>query len=276
MGSAPDVRSTHCHYRQSDTPSSLMNNKILRITATAFAALAAATSASAISVGLELVLLTDVSGSVSATEYNLQKTGYVTAFQSAAVQNAILNSVGGSIAVTYIEWSGTTQQAIKVGWTEINSAASANAFAASLAATSRSFSGSTAPGSAINFASVLFGSNGFEAPRQVIDVSGDGSQNVGANTAAARDAALLAGVDAINGLPILGSEANLLSWYQNNIQGGTGSFTLAAASFGDFQAAIENKLIAEISGNGVPDGGSTVLMLAGLAFGWAAVRRRRV
>lgn len=223
-------------------------------------------------VGLELLLLTDVSGSVDATEYNLQKTGYVNAFKSAAVQNAIAATPGG-IAVYYGEWSGASQQAQKVGWTQITSAAEATAFANALAATTRSFSGLTAPGSALNWATPLFASNLFDSARQVIDVSGDGSQNDGANTAAARAAALAAGVDAINGLPILGSEAGLLAWYQNNIQGGAGSFAFAAANFQSFEAAIEQKLAREIR-NDVPEPISAALVGIGL-LGLGLSRRRQ-
>ena len=188
------------------------------------------TTASAVSVGLELLLLTDVSGSVDSSEYTLQKTGYVNAFNSTTVQNAISATPGG-IAVFYGEWSGSTQQSMKVGWTLITNATQASAFAAAISGTTRSFSGSTAPGSALNWATPLFSNNGFEGLREVIDVSGDGSQNDGSSTSAARNAALLAGVDAINGLPILGSEAGLETWYQNNIRGGTGSFVLAANDF---------------------------------------------
>lgn len=230
------------------------------------------TTASAVTVGLELLLLTDVSGSVDATEYNLQKTGYVQAFQSAAVQNAILNSQLGSIVVAYGEWSGASQQATKVGWTLIDSAASANAFATALANTTRSFSGLTAPGSALNWGTPLFASNNFDGLRQVIDVSGDGEENDGSDTATARNTALAAGIDSINGLPI-GGGTSLLSWYQSNIQGGTGSFTLAADSFADFQAAIESKLVREISNN-VPEPFSAALVGLGL-FGLALTRRRQ-
>ena len=98
-------------------------------------------SAWAVPVGLELVLLVDVSGSVSATEYALQKGGYVAAFHSAAVQSAIAGSLGGAIAVTYVEWSGNTQQSIEVGWTLINNAATADAFADAISAATRNFSG---------------------------------------------------------------------------------------------------------------------------------------
>ncbi len=140
-----------------------------------------------------------------------------------------------------------------MGWTLINSAASANAFAAALALTARSSSGNTAPGSALNFATPLFANNGFEGLRQVIDVSGDGERNEGANTADARDAALAAGVDAINGLAIGG--ASLQAWYAANIQGGAGSFVIGVNDFADFAAAIEQKLVAEIR-NEVPEPGT--------------------
>ena len=57
----------------------------------------------AIPVDLELVLLNDVSGSVSTDDYNLVKEGYRDAFQNSSVQSAITSGAIGSIAVTYIE-----------------------------------------------------------------------------------------------------------------------------------------------------------------------------
>ncbi|EXI73980.1 MAG TPA: DUF1194 domain-containing protein [Candidatus Accumulibacter phosphatis] len=242
-------------------------SKALAVAAVAVSA-AYMPAANATDVALELALLIDVSGSVDASEYNLQKGGYVSAFQSAGIQNLIENFTGGKgIAVTYIEWSSATEQSQLVGWQHLQTAADANAFAAAINGTSRAFSGLTAPGSAINFAVPLF-NNGFDG-RSVIDVSGDGEENDGANTATARNNAIAGDIDAINGLAIGG--AGLVAWYNANIKGGSPSFVIGVSNFADFAGAVETKIGREITG--APEPGS--LALAGLALAGVAGLRRK-
>lgn len=242
-----------------------MNKKILAALAVSLAAVSHAIAAP---VRVELALLVDVSGSVDSDEFALQKTGYINAFKSNSIQSAIANLSGG-IAVTYIEWSGAGDQAQLVPWTHITDAASASAFAALIGATSRSSDGFTAPGSAINFAAPLFSDNGFEGDRLVIDVSGDGRENDGADTRAARDAALAAGIDAINGLAILTDDPALDAWYADNIKGGAGAFVLSATGFEDFESAVREKIGREIAI------APTWSLLGLMALGLPALRSRQ-
>ncbi len=227
----------------------LMNIKVFGAIAvtTAIAAISMPASAATLTpVNLELSLLVDVSGSISSQEYALQTGGYKQAFTNLSSK---FGAGGfGSVAVNFIEWSGATQQKQSIPWTLLNSQASAIQFANTIGALVRPYAGNTAPGSAIEFAVPLFSTNEYDGKRWVIDVSGDGVANSGVSTSQARNAALAAGVDNINGLAIESPRSTLLkSWYEQNIQGGSGSFVLAADGFEDFGRAIEQKLGRELA-----------------------------
>lgn len=224
-------------------------------------------------VDTEISFLVDISGSVNSTEYDLQIDGYINAFNT-------LDFSGANFAANFIVWSGSSQQQQSVGWTQINDNTSAQAFANAIQnalkpeTTKRPFAGATAPGSAINFAVPLFGTetggidNGFTSQRQIIDISGDGRSNSGANTATARDNALTAGIDAINGLPILTDDPNLDDWYQNNIVAGTGSFLEVANDFNDFSAAIAKKISREVgTPTTTPEPNALVALFGVVVFG---------
>lgn len=242
------------------------------------AIMAAASSANAalmdIQVDLELQLLADVSGSVSSTEYSLQLQGYEQAFRSANVHDAIMNGNIGSIAVQYIEWSSTSLQQVQVNWFEINSAASANAFADALAGVTRAFNNSTSIYGAIDFGVNQFVDNGFDSNRQVMDISGDGTSSASL-TSTARDNALAAGIDTINGITI-GTSPSLQNFYDANVIGGVGAFQINASTFADFTSGIERKLVREISvPKDVPTPSSLALLAIGLIGAGAAARKRR-
>jgi hypothetical protein len=205
-----------------------------------------ASAASLIPVNLELSLLVDSSGSIDSREYALQVGGYKQAFTN--LSSKFGTGGFGAVAVNFIEWSGAGQQQQSIPWTLLNSQASAIQFANTIGNLVQPYASNTAPGSAIQFAVPLFSTNQYDGKRWVIDVSGDGAANDGVSMSQARNAALAAGVDNINGLAIEEPGSTFLkSWYQENIQGGAGSFVLAANGFEDFGRAIEQKLGLELA-----------------------------
>jgi len=249
-----------------------------------------------IEVDTELMLLVDVSGSVDSTEYSNMMNGYVRAFRDSSVIDAIQSGRSGSIAASVVFWSGANDQQVGVDWMLIDGAESASLFASQLEATSRPFAGMTAIGSGVNYGTTLFGSetggaaNGFESAAQIIDVSGDGTDNNtppdnadrAANVRAARDASLAAGVDMINGLPIGNAGGALEQYYVNNVIGGSAggveAFTQAAVDFADVESALVKKLQREVSAGAtvsttVPEPSSSLLIAVAVSV--FALRRRR-
>ena len=84
-------------------------------------------------VDLALVLAVDISNSMDPEEQELQRQGFVEAFRSPLVHEAIRNGMLGRVAVTYMEWAHSTIQHVVVPWTEIETAEEAMSFADRLA-----------------------------------------------------------------------------------------------------------------------------------------------
>ena len=75
--------------------------------------------AQALPVDIELVLSVDVSRSIDAWEFDLQRQGYANAFRDERVLEAIASGQLQRIAVTLIEWSGVMEQAVVIDWMTI-------------------------------------------------------------------------------------------------------------------------------------------------------------
>lgn len=206
-------------------------------------------SAAGNAVDLELVVSVDVSLPMDRDEQVVARNGYVDAFRTPELIDAIVHGGLGRIAVTYVEFSD--KQTIVVPWMVIDGAASANAFADRLAAAPLQEIGGTSISGDIAFTSGLFDASGYASPRRTIDVSGNGPNNTGAPVTAARDAAAAVGIT-INGLPIdLGvREAvipDLADYYKDCVLGGPEAFMIAIHSDAEMPAAIRRKLVEEIS-----------------------------
>ena len=209
-------------------------------------------------VDLLLVLAADVSRSVDAQKFQLQREGYAAAVANPRVLDAIRSGRHGRIAVLFAEWSGLGNQKVVIDWTPIDGPKAAQAFGDRLLESPRSFADRTSISGGIDFAVAQFARTPFSSERRTIDVSGDGTNNAGRDVGVARDEALALGIT-INGLVILSETpmlwnpehtnppGGLANYYRVNVVGGPGAFVLKAKDFNSFGQAIIKKLIAEIA-----------------------------
>src|SRR5690349_21395325 len=102
-----------------------------------------AKSAPTAGAGLALVLAVDVSASVTADSYVLQRDGIARAFENRRLVNAI-SAVPGGIQALVLEWSDPDRTEVAIGWTRLADADSAAVFAAAVRATKHSSGGLTA------------------------------------------------------------------------------------------------------------------------------------
>jgi hypothetical protein len=199
------------------------------------------------SVDVSLVLAIDASGSVDDDRFELQKQGYAKAFLNPRVLNAIRNGSQQEIAVSMVQWTGPPQQVVMVPWFKIRDEKSAQAFAAAVAAAPRQLmGGGTSISGALDYCAMLMRTSPYRADKRVIDISGDGANNIGRPAEQARDEAVRAGIR-INGLPILAVEPDLDQYFRQSVIGGPGAFIIPVKSYDAFADAILRKLVAEIS-----------------------------
>jgi Protein of unknown function (DUF1194) len=207
------------------------------------------------SVDVELVIAVDVSYSMDLDELAVQREGYAQAIVSKDFLQAMKTGPNSKIAVTYFEWSASSDQKIIIPWRVIDGPESADAVANEIMKTPVRRGSRTSISGAIYFAMPLFDENPYKGLRRVIDISGDGPNNNGAPVVGAREEALSKGV-VINGLPIMVKEPsystmdidNLDWYYEDCVIGGPGSFVVSIKDREQFKEAIRSKLILEVAG----------------------------
>ena len=265
-----------------------------------FGTLGFANSADAMTlVNTELILSIDTSSSVNdvvpgtgKTEYQLQIEGYINAFNSAVIRDRI-KSLSNGVAVGVNTWGSMLNNSAVGNFFHLTDDDSITTFInnALNPLLGGSGLGGTNIASGINDGVNALLNNDFQGYRLVIDVSGDGKQNVFAGcrpaftetavctslVTAARDNAIANGIT-INGLPILTDFPDLDTYYTDYVIGGDKRFLIAASDFPDFASAVEQKIEREIA---PPDSESTPepTSLLGLGFvsliGAAAALKRK-
>ncbi|MEL6745872.1 MAG: DUF1194 domain-containing protein, partial [Pseudomonadota bacterium] len=186
-------------------------------------------------VDMLLCMAADVSESVTPSDYELQKRGHADAIRHPEVVSAITAGRIGSIAATYVEWAKQDQQFIAAPWQVIGDEDSARRFGEAIDAAPTppwitNPVRNTSISEAILFCLRQFANAPVTAARRVIDLSSDGTHNIGAELQPTRQSALDAGA-VINALAIVNSdnpypyvthenpEGGLPNYFRHNVVG---------------------------------------------------------
>lgn len=199
----------------------------------------------AMACAIELILASDVSGSIDQREYRLQADGLAEAFADDRLIEAIELLEGGML-VTHSQWSGASRQRQVNGWRHLTDRASVLAFSRELSQTGRVWRNfSTAIGEALIHAEEVSTTAPLACERRVIDVSGDGVSNEG-RSPRPEAARLAAQGFTVNGLVIRGAAPDPVGHFQTEVIAGPGAFVEVAQNFEDYPEAILRKLLREI------------------------------
>ena len=193
-----------------------------------------------------LALGLDVSGSVDAEEYRLQLDGLAMALQSEPVQEILFLQPAAPIIITVYEWSGPEDQKIILPWTALTGPPELTKTVTTLWSHQRSAAApTTAIGSALLAGFALLNQQP-NCWKRTLDLSGDGHANTGPRPQDISSTKMPDGV-VVNGLVIDASaDAELANYYKSYVIRGPGSFVEIAASFDDYAAAMERKLLREL------------------------------
>lgn len=194
---------------------------------------------------LALALAFDVSRSVDAADYAVQRKGLVLALADPEIRAAFLRPED-HVAIAVYEWSGRRHQEVVVGWTEVRSDADLDRVAETVAAREGwGYGLPTAIGYALKFGRVLF-EDAPDCAARVIDVSGDGRNNEGMTPADAYRREDFGDI-LVNALAIGGHETDIVSYYRREVIRGRGAFVEVAPRHTDFPRAIRRKLLRELA-----------------------------
>ena len=228
-----------------------------------FALLAAATafakepSRCSTKVDAKLVTAIDISDSVSASQIQLQLTGLAAAIRSPALLSAIDAGPRRCVGFEVFTWHFGESPEI-LHWTIISNRNDAESvarrieaclvtdlYAASRAAAGRFYIGRlTDISGALDHAAMLLADAPFSADHSVINIVGEGTDNVADEPGKTRDRLVDAGL-VINGL-LIDPSSQMHEYYRREVAGGLGSFVIPAGGVDDAADVMLRKLLKDL------------------------------
>ena len=194
----------------------------------------------------------DVSSSINAQETMLQIEGMAQAIRSPAVLAAIQHGQSGRIGFAVFVWADGDYPEL-VSWRTIGSAEDAEAASQEIISrlqslidsSSRSVGTLTNLSGAIEHATQMLQQAPYSTKRAVVNIIGNGEDNVGEDPTRAR-AALLAQGATINGV-VVGGDPAVLNYYRQQVIGGRTAFVLPADKAETLVQVFAMKFVSEIA-----------------------------
>lgn len=194
---------------------------------------------------LALVLALDVSSSVDAEEYILQRDGLAAALDHDGIRAAILDAAG-HVEMAIFEWSGRRQSAVVSDWLALTDNAAIDQIIKRLQSTPRSQTRfPTAMGYALGYGATLL-ARGPDCDRRVIDLSGDGENNDGFAPHLAYKNFPFRNVT-VNGLAVLGGSPDVVAYFHREVRHGWGAFVETSDGYQGYRDAMTRKLFRELN-----------------------------
>jgi hypothetical protein len=204
-----------------------------------------------------IVTALDISDSIGLDALRLEIEGMARAIRSPEVLAAIQSGRYGRIGFAVFAWHHNQFPEV-VAWTLIASEEDALAVSRTIEARLRVdverearnaaafyIGRLTNLSQAIDHAANLLGAAPFRTGRSVVNIVGNGRDNVGEDAWPARDRLVGSGAIA-NGL-VIGDDPSMLDYYREHVIGGPGAFVMSAADASALADALRNKFIYDIA-----------------------------
>jgi hypothetical protein len=202
----------------------------------------------------------DVSGSINDSEITLQVNGMAQALLSPAFLHAATAGPNHRIGFLVFLWANSEYPEL-VSWTVIGGAADAEKAAAALTLSLQSLikdgpvkggpernlssAFDTNLSGALDYAAAALQAAPWPAERRVVNIVGNGEDNVGEGPLDARGR-LIAINATINGV-VVGNDAAVRNYYQANVIGGKGAFCLTASRAEDLTTVLVAKFVLDLA-----------------------------
>jgi hypothetical protein len=210
---------------------------------------------------INIVTALDISDSVDSQAAAIEIDGMADAIIAPGIIEAIHNGRHGKVGFAIFAWRDGAYPEL-VSWTVIATAEDARAVSLRLKSDFRAFAAADPPAppqsphmtdlsGAIDHAAVLLLTAPFAASRSVVNVIGNGWDNVGEGPRRARDRLVATG-GTINGV-VLGFDPVLMDYYRSTVIGGPGAFLLSVEDPAQMSDVLARKFLNDIALQDAPD-----------------------